>query len=1675
MRKLFLFFSACIFSIAASAQLNGTYSIDVSAAATAGNYLTVSDAISDMVSGVRADGGPVNGPGVSGPVTIRIAAGTGPYNEQLIIPAITGASAVNTIRLTGGAGRETITFAATLTGQRQVIKLNGARHIILDSLTLTNTGATYGYGVHITNSADSNVVSNCVVNVNPTATTSNFAGITISGATVTTSGDHGDANLILNNEINGGYYSVTMRGAGTASFNARNKVIGNTIQDFYYYGVYCYYQDSTLIIGNTISARTAATASGYGVYLNYVDRFQVENNRMFNLGGNGIYGSNANNQGGTGTARAKIINNMIGGAWVDNATPYGIYLLTNARLIDIWHNSVSMANGTGARAFYMTGGSGNDVRNNSFAVFGSTTGHAMYITQATYVSNVDYNNYYAPGSTGFVYIGAAYTTATYVGGGGFNTNSRNGDPMYISNTLNLHTTGAQLFDGGINLGVATDIDGDARPLPPSTLVDIGADEFNTLLLDAAVTSLSSPAVPFAAGVQNVSAVLFNYGSNTLTSATVNWEVNSVLQTPVAWTGSVSTYNSSSPVSLGNYTFASGSPYTIRVWTSNPNGSPDQDNANDTLTITLCTALNGTYTVGGVGADYATINDAVAALACGGVSGAVTMQLTAGAGPFNEQVIIPFIAGTSVTSPVRFTGGPTRETVTYAASTTTERAVIKINGAKNIILDSLTIINTGTTYGYGVQLTNSADSNIVRNCYVSVSTTATSSNFAGITLSGATVATNGDHGDDNLIENNTVNGGYYGISMRGTSSTDFNQRNKVIGNTLYNSYYYAVYVYYQEEPIVSGNRISQRPTATTAGYGIYMYYTNRFAVEGNDLDSLGGTGIYTYYGNYQGGTGTSRARIANNMVGGTWRDATSVYGIYITTNSRYLDIFHNSVSIDNADGRALYMTAGLQNDVRNNSFAMYNSPAGYAAYITQSTYVMDFNYNNFYAPGSSNFVYVGAAYTPATFVGGGGWNLNSINVNPYYTDPANDLHTNVGLLYDAGTNVGVNADIDGDPRPMAPSTGYDIGADEFMASMNDNSVVQILTPSYVGCADSNTVVTVVITNFGINPVTSVPLTAEISGYTSATMNTTYSGNLALGQSDTVVIGSFNSYPGGTLTLNVYSALTGDQNVTNDTLTGQLTVIPIAPVAVGMNDTTCLNTPAVLTVNSDGFAHTWFDAPVAGNMVGSGDTITTAPLTAPATFYVESRNMIPGSLTTTYAGGNGCDGTMFDIVPALDLRVDSFDVNIGSAVMETVRVFVCNLGSYAGNETNPGAWTLMGIVNVMAQGAGQPTTVPIGGIDMIAGQTYGICIQLTTSNMDYSTGSQSFSNADMTINTGAGLCAPFSSVNAGRIFNGSVYYNVQACPNPVRTPINVDVVAPPVVSLGNDTSTCVSFTLDAGNQGLNYLWSTAETTQQITVTASGQYAVAVSDPYCTTTDTINLSVNPNPVLTTSVADGSLCPGESDTMYVSGAMLYTWSSGGVGTMEIVTPSATTAYTVYGLDANGCTDTDTITIVVNPLPNVTLSIPNDTACFGGGPITLSGESPAGGTWSGNGVSGNTFDPNAAGLGSSVITYDYTDANGCSASANDNMLVDLCLDVTEVASAQMQLYPNPNAGEFTLTLAAAGETQITVYDALGQVISSERRTSGTYNMYIAAPGIYTVIAESEDGKQVVQRVIVRN
>ncbi|HTF06407.1 MAG TPA: T9SS type A sorting domain-containing protein, partial [Bacteroidia bacterium] len=156
--------------------------------------------------------------------------------------------------------------------------------------------------------------------------------------------------------------------------------------------------------------------------------------------------------------------------------------------------------------------------------------------------------------------------------------------------------------------------------------------------------------------------------------------------------------------------------------------------------------------------------------------------------------------------------------------------------------------------------------------------------------------------------------------------------------------------------------------------------------------------------------------------------------------------------------------------------------------------------------------------------------------------------------------------------------------------------------------------------------------------------------------------------------------------------------------------------------------------------------------------------------------------------------------------------------------------------------------------------------------------------------------------------------------------------------------------------------------------------------------------------------------------------------------------------------------TITEPGAPTVTYSEPIDSACQNTtAPFTLTGETPAGGTFSGPGVSGGLFVPATANLGYNMITYVYMDSVGCSGSAMDSIWVEICMGITETTVSTISVYPNPTSGIFTVN--AETNSMITVYDAVGNLVVNVKATSAKteINLTDFADGIYMIIVQTDN------------
>ncbi|MCB9256856.1 MAG: hypothetical protein H6579_06990 [Chitinophagales bacterium] len=145
-------------------------------------------------------------------------------------------------------------------------------------------------------------------------------------------------------------------------------------------------------------------------------------------------------------------------------------------------------------------------------------------------------------------------------------------------------------------------------------------------------------------------------------------------------------------------------------------------------------------------------------------------------------------------------------------------------------------------------------------------------------------------------------------------------------------------------------------------------------------------------------------------------------------------------------------------------------------------------------------------------------------------------------------------------------------------------------------------------------------------------------------------------------------------------------------------------------------------------------------------------------------------------------------------------------------------------------------------------------------------------------------------------------------------------------------------------------------------------------CINQDSIDILVNPLPVVIANTSDNNVCIGTSITLSGSGAVSYTWNNGVVDAQSFAPLVGTTTYVVTGTDVNGCFSQDSINIVVNPLPVVVANTSDNNVCIGTN-IILSGAGAISYTWNNGVVDGQSFSPP---VGTTTYVVTGTDVNGC-------------------------------------------------------------------------------------------------
>jgi hypothetical protein len=304
-----------------------------------------------------------------------------------------------------------------------------------------------------------------------------------------------------------------------------------------------------------------------------------------------------------------------------------------------------------------------------------------------------------------------------------------------------------------------------------------------------------------------------------------------------------------------------------------------------------------------------------------------------------------------------------------------------------------------------------------------------------------------------------------------------------------------------------------------------------------------------------------------------------------------------------------------------------------------------------------------------------------------------------------------------------------------------------------------------------------------------------------------------------------------------------------------------------------------------------------------------------------------------------------------------------------------------------------------------------------------------------------------------------------------PLNtITANGPTILCLGD------SVTLTATNLG-SYNWTpTSDTTQSITVFASGNYSITIVDSNsCTNTGAQSVTVNNLPNVSAGF-DLNVCNGDSIQLNATGANTYTWNtqttlSDSTIANPLAFPTTQTTYWVIGEDANGCKKTDSILIAVSvsPFAAMSNSSGNDTLDLdlpNGGDIqffsTLS-TNAAGFIWDfGDGGSDNAANPIYTYTGPGVFTVMLIASNGgCTDTTYTTITVIQTISIEKNNLFNLiTVFPNPANDVINISFKEIDVISISIYNGIGQLIYTPDINNKKYLVINTNPfteGIYVI------------------
>lgn len=300
------------------------------------------------------------------------------------------------------------------------------------------------------------------------------------------------------------------------------------------------------------------------------------------------------------------------------------------------------------------------------------------------------------------------------------------------------------------------------------------------------------------------------------------------------------------------------------------------------------------------------------------------------------------------------------------------------------------------------------------------------------------------------------------------------------------------------------------------------------------------------------------------------------------------------------------------------------------------------------------------------------------------------------------------------------------------------------------------------------------------------------------------------------------------------------------------------------------------------------------------------------------------------------------------------------------------------------------------------------------------------------TGSGPFTWNSGQNTASITvsNPGTYYVTQTniCGSKVSNSVTVSNLSLPTISISSPSVGCGAVSLNSSASSYTSInWSNGQSGTSASANSTGSY-FATANNACgsVSSNTVSVTVNSLPIMNLSSSKPSICVGQTDTLFVSGAVTYSWNNGSTNDTIIVSPTNNTTYSVVGTGSNGCTKTATVSVVVNQLPNVNIVSSVVMSCPGS-PLNLTASGA------------NTYSWNTGGNTNVIVVYPTvnttytvvgTSSGGCS----------------KTSTIDISVYPDytPTVTTSDLILCSGQTATITATPAFPWVINTYSWSNGS-------------------------------